>query len=114
MADGVDDEMKQIQRGKVNPVLPAVGLAVGVVPFMVSYRQTHQSSVSTTADGTEITHVTHKTRFDYVAVPCGALAFVLGLVGLLRGLSVRKLEVLGVGVAAMALGVFQAVRGFLP
>ena len=46
--------------------------------------------------------------------PCAAVAFVLGLVGLVRGLSVRKYEVIGVGVAAMALGVLQAVRGFLP
>jgi hypothetical protein len=114
MADDLDEELKQIQRGKVNAVVPGVGLAAGFVPFMVSFRSTHSESFSMTATGAEIRSVTRKTAFDYVAVPCGALAFVLGMVGLIRGLSVRKLEVAGIGVAAMALGVLQIVRGFLP
>jgi hypothetical protein len=114
MADDLDEELKQIQRSKVNAVGPGIGLAAGVLPFMVSFRQTHEESFRATAGGAEITSVTRKTAFDYVAVPCGALAFVLGMVGLLRGLSARKLEVAGIGVAAMALGVLQILRGFLP
>jgi hypothetical protein len=113
MADDLDEELREIQRGKVNAVLPGVGIGAGFLPFFISFRETHESSVTTTAGSTEIRNVTKKTAFDYVAVPCGAVAFVLGLVGLVRALSVKKWGVLGVGVAAMALGVLQIARGML-
>jgi hypothetical protein len=114
MADELDEDLKQIQRGKVNTVMPGMGLAVGLAPFFVSFRTTHESTTSVTASGIEIQSITRKNAFDYVAVPCGAFAFTLGLVGLVRGLVARKYMVLGVGLAAMAVGLFQAVRGFLP
>jgi hypothetical protein len=114
MADADHEERKRIQRTKVNPVLPGFGLVVGAVPFLVSRRTTHESTTSVGADGIEIRSITRKNAFDQVAVPCGAVAIALGLVGLVRGLVARKWAVLGVGVAAMALGVFQVVRGFLP
>jgi hypothetical protein len=114
MADGLDEQKKQIQRAKVNPVMPAMGLAVGVVPFFVSFRTSHESTSDLTASGIEIRSVTRRNPFDYMAVPCGAFAFVLGFAGLVRGISARKYVVLGVGVAAMIVGVIQLVRGILP
>jgi len=114
MADALDEDLKQIARGKVNTVMPVMGLAVGLVPFALSFRSTHQSTVRTgEGDGMVIESVTRKTAFDYVAVPCGAVAFVLGLVGLVRGFRVRKYEVMVFGVVAMGLGLYQGVRGFL-
>jgi|HubBroStandDraft_2_1064218.scaffolds.fasta_scaffold196587_2 hypothetical protein len=113
MPDELDEELKQIQRSKVNGVLPGVGLAIGLLPFFLSFRETRESSFVMSADGAQISQTTHKMAFDYIAVPFGALAIVLGLVGLLRGLPARKLGVLGAGVAAMALGLLQVVRGFL-
>ena len=109
MADELDDDIKQMQRDQVNGVRPTLGVVVGVVPFFMSYRQTSTSTVTTD----EIRTVTHRTVFDYVAVPCGGVAIMLGLFGLVRGLTARKLSVAGIGVLAMALGLFQVVRGFL-
>ncbi len=114
MADDLDEEIERIQRDKVTPVLPAVGIAVGFMPFMVSYRETHTESILVTQNGAEIQNVTKKHAFDYVAAPLGAVAFVLGFVGLVRGFIVRKRDVIGVGLAAAALGVIQIVRAFLP
>ena len=113
MTDELDEELKEIQRSKVNAVLPGTGVALGVLPFFLSFRETRESSFVMSADGAQISQTTHRTAFDYVAVPCGALAIVLGLVGLFRALPARKLGVLGVGVAAMALGLLQVLRGVL-
>jgi hypothetical protein len=109
MPDVDDEELKRIQRDKVNGVRPTLGVVIAVVPFFVSYRDFRETTVT----ANEIRTVTHKTAFDYVAVPCGALAVVLGILGLVRGVSARKIPVAVVSGVCLALGLFQAVRGFL-
>ncbi len=113
VADALDEELKEIERGKATATLPGAGLAVGALPFFLSFRETRESSFVMSADGTQISQSTHRTAFDYVAVPCGALAIVLGLVGVLRGRAARKTAVLGAGAAAVALGLLQIARGLL-
>jgi len=102
------------KRGKVDAALPAVGLAIGVLPFSLSFRETREQSFVMSPNGAQISQTTHRTAFDYLAVPCGGLAIVLGLYGLVRALPSRRLVVLGVGAAAVLVGLLQVVRGLLP
>lgn len=108
------DQLKPLRRGRVDSALPAAGLAIGVAPFFLSFRETHAHSFVLSADGAQISQTTQQTPFDYFAVPGGTLALVLGLFGLVRGLPVKKFGAVGVGVGAMALGLFHVVHGLLP
>ncbi len=114
MADAPVADPRPTPRRKVNTVVPALGIAVGVVPFFTSGRETFESSVQGTGEGTVIQHVTHRARFDRIGVPCGAVAAALGFITVFRAGMARKYGVLALGLAAMALGVFQMVRGFRP
>lgn len=103
----LDAELNELRCGSVKPTLPIIGLVVGAVPFAVSFQTTSKTTVT---EGT-IETVTSKSAIDYVAVGAGGLAFLLGLVALIQGIRVRNMAVLGLGVAAMALGIFQIARG---
>jgi hypothetical protein len=112
MSDDLDKDLARIQRQKVNPVLPGFGVVVGVIPFFVNLRMSRESTTTVTENGVEIRSVTRRNAFDQVAVPCAAFAFAMGFVGLVRGAAARKLVVILVSLASLALGVVQAVRGF--
>ncbi len=88
-----------------------MGIAVGLVPFLMNGRETQRQTVSGTGDSAVIEHVTHKARFDRIAVPCAVVALVLGLIGVVRGAAARRYAVLALGLVAMAFGVIQAARG---
>jgi hypothetical protein len=108
------DQLKPPRRGRLDTVLPVAGLALGVALFFLSFRETHAHSFVLSADGAQISQTTQQTPFDYFAVPGGALALVLGLFGLVRGLPAKRFGAIGAGVGAVALGLFHVVHGLLP
>jgi hypothetical protein len=108
------DQVRPLRRGSVDTVLPVAGLAIGVAPFFLSFRETHAHSFVLSADGAQISQTTQQTPFDYFAVPGGTLALVLGLIGLVRGLPAKRFAAVGAGAGAMALGLFHVVHGLMP
>jgi hypothetical protein len=114
MAAEPSSDSKRPQRDRVNAVRPMMGIAVGIVPFVTSYRTTRDSSVTVGESGTEIRTVIKRTSFDRVAVPCGGVALALGVVGLVRAVSVRNKLVGLVSVVAIVLGLLQIARGIAP
>ncbi len=93
---------------RVSAVRPVLGVIVGLVPFALRYNETR----TTTVTDAEIRTVTRRTSFDYVAVPCGVFALVLGVVGFAQGITARRLAVGLAGIVAATLGIVQLVRGY--
>lgn len=90
------------------------GLVVGLIPFVISFRQSSSTSVTVTTEGVEQTVSESGSSFDYVALPAGALAIVLGVGALilaLRSSSKVKATRLAIAAGVLAIGAFQVVRG---
>ena len=104
-----DAELNELQQGqtKVMSTFSIIGLVAGIVPFFLSFH----SSTSQSING----EVLHSTYVDYVAVPGGALALLMGVVALVDGLrnqAAGKGIRAGIAVAIAGLGIFQLLRGF--
>lgn len=93
--------------------LDFIGLALGLIPFMISYSTTSSTSTSITSDGMTISSQTVK-HMDYVALGGGAGAILCALLGLafIGRMRSRPLR-LGVFVGLIALGGLQIVRAML-
>lgn len=106
-ASGLDDALAP----KVGTPAKA-GLALAVVPFVVSYRQTSSSEVKVNGRVVEST----KSGLDYVALPVGVIGAVLGLVAIVGALkappAVRKFQI-GAAVGALLLGLLHVARGVM-
>jgi hypothetical protein len=90
-----------------------LGFAAGLVPFVLSFSTSSETSVEMHGTSMEISTRTHK-HMDYVAVAGGAVAVVCAFVGLLLIARMRTRAVRFVVFAVLlALGGFQLVRGFL-
>ena len=97
-----------------SPSLPLIALVVGAIPFVASFRTTHtRTSASSDAMGVSITETTVMGAIDYVAVVFGALAIIVGLMAAARGFRFSNKTVGSLGMAAVALGVYQVLRGTL-
>jgi hypothetical protein len=116
-----DPELAAMRAPRVPGTLDYLGLAGVGVPFVISFRSSSSSSISTTvtgADGKSHTTTTETSKFsDPIAMGGGALAIVLGLVTLAQVPKVEKAKRglrIGLTVGIVALGAFQLlVRGGL-
>lgn len=93
--------------------LDFIGLALGLVPFMLSYSTTTRSSSSFSEGGASFGTETVK-HMDYVALAGGAGAILCALLGLAFIAKMRKRPPrLAVFVGLLALGSLQILRGVL-
>ena len=93
--------------------LDFIGLALGMIPFAISYSTTSSTSTSVTSDGMTISSQTVK-HMDYVALGGGVGAILCALLGLafIGKMRSRPLR-LAVFVGLLALGGLQILRALL-
>lgn len=92
------------------PLLGGIACAVAIVPFFIHYRVTNSSTIE--IDG--MTASEDISSFDYVAVPFGALAVLLGLAALGLGAARRNWTGLAAGALALLIGAFHVWTGLRP
>lgn len=98
-------ELEEIQQGRIKALTaPGIaGLVAGALPFFVNF----STSSSQTING----QVVEAAHFDFVAVPCGALALLLSVVVGITALGKGKARRLPVAGGVLILGVVQLLRG---
>jgi hypothetical protein len=98
-------ELEEIQQGRIKALTaPGIaGLVAGALPFFFNF----STSNSQTING----QVVESSHFDFVAVPCGALALLLSVVVGLTALGKGKAKRLPVAAGVLILGLVQLVRG---
>jgi hypothetical protein len=110
-AEGEDPELAAFKKNW-SPV-DFLGLAAGLVPFVLSFSTSSETAVEMHGKSMEISTRTHK-HMDYIAVGGGAVAVVCAFVGLLLIARMRTRAVRFVVFAVLlALGGLQLARGFL-
>jgi hypothetical protein len=85
-----------------------IPLVVGLVPFFVSYRVTHSTSLN--LNGLVLEDASDS--IDYVAVALGPLALILGILALVSALKApMRTRAVGLAVLGILLGAVQLYRG---
>src|SRR5947209_5460279 len=118
---GQDDETEALTAPRVPHPLDYIGLAATFAPFMISFRSSNSSSMTTTVideNGNKQSTTVESSRFrDPVAIGGGALGIVTALATLLlwrKTLRSKRALRIGLTLGVLALGAIQLViRGGL-
>jgi hypothetical protein len=111
VADTSDPELEALKKNWL-PV-DFIGLAAGLVPFVLSYSETSTHSVTTRGSGVDVTQ-TIQQHVDYIALGGGAVAIACAVIGLLLIARTRTRALrFAVFAGVLALGGFQIIRGTL-
>lgn len=93
--------------------LDFIGLALGMIPFVLSYSTSKTSYSTITSEGMAVGERVTK-HVDYVALAGGGGAILCALIGLMFiGKMRRRPPRLAVFLCLLALGAFQILRGVL-
>lgn len=118
MADFIREAAQQAAEAESGArKLAIAGYVAGLVPLFVSYRQSSGSSSQVVRDGTVISSSSTSSTFDYIAVPAGAVAVLLGAIALFGALRTADVSPKWRGITgmfaagALALGAYQIAHG---